>query len=274
MQVIIIPVLEDNYSYLLIDKSTNTAAAVDPVEPDKVIAAAKELGVTITTVLTTHSHSDHSGGNNEMKKKIEGVIVVGGAGDRVEGANVEVKQGDTVKVGSLTVTVLSTPCHTPGHVCFFVKHPQGGERDSKEEGKEDSYHPVVFTGDTMFVGGCGNFNKGTPQQMANNMLNVLGSLPGNTLVYVGHEYTMKNYAFGLFAEPDNKELHTKHIWATEQRKKNLPTVPSTIKDEWATNPFMRVREPSIQKFTGEKDESKGILAVRRAKDEWGRKPKI
>lgn len=269
MQVITVPVLQDNYSYLLVDVATKTAAAVDPVEPDIVIAAAKKVGVEIKTILTTHSHWDHAGGNNSMKSKLKGISVVGGVGDNAEGVTTEVKHGDTVKVGELSVGVLSTPCHTPGHVCFYIKGTEG-----KEENKEDAQPGVVFTGDTMFVGGCGNFNTGTPKQMANNMLNVLGSLPGSTQVYVGHEYTLKNLSFGLFAEPDNKELQAKMAWAQEQRRNNLPTVPSTINDEWATNPFMRIREASIQKLTGEKDDEKGMFAVRKAKNEWGRKGRI
>lgn len=261
MQVQIVPVLDDNYAYLLIDTATMTAAAVDPVEPDKVLQAAKDTGVTVTTILTTHSHWDHAGGNNAMKTKVKDIIVVGGAGDKAEGVTQEVKHGDVVNVGKTEVAVLATPCHTPGHVCFFVK----GEE------KKDGQPPVVFTGDTMFVGGCGNLNQGTPEQMTNNMLNVLGSLPAETLVYVGHEYTLKNFAFGLYAEPGNKELQAKNSWAQEQRKNNLPTVPSTIKDEWLTNPFMRVREKSLQAFTGKSTDVEGFYAVRLKKDEWGRK---
>eukprot|EP00462_Mataza_sp_D1_P016737 CAMPEP_0175159600 /NCGR_PEP_ID=MMETSP0087-20121206/23514_1 /TAXON_ID=136419 /ORGANISM="Unknown Unknown, Strain D1" /LENGTH=260 /DNA_ID=CAMNT_0016447671 /DNA_START=18 /DNA_END=796 /DNA_ORIENTATION=+ len=256
MSVQIVPVLQDNYAYLLVDESTKSAAAVDPVEPEKVLAAAKKAGVTISTVLTTHSHWDHAGGNNKLKQLVKGVEVVGGVGDNAEGVTREVKEGDVVKVGEVEVQVLSTPCHTAGHVCYFVRG---------EEGKSPG---VVFTGDTMFVGGCGNFNDGTPEQMTKAMLYTLGSLPADTLVYVGHEYTLKNFAFGLFAEPNNKELAAKMAWAQAQRAKGLPTVPSTIKDEWATNPFMRVREASIQEFTKQKDEVKGLFAVRKAKNQW------
>lgn len=274
MQVVIVPVLDDNYSYLLVDTSTQTAAAVDPVEPDVVIAAAKNKGVQISTVLTTHSHWDHAGGNDAIKTKISNLVVVGGAKDDAQGVTHGVKHGDIVSVGNLKVHVLDTPCHTLGHVCYYVENPSHGKEGEEGKDTEKVASGVVFTGDTMFVGGCGNFNSGTPKQMAIAMLEVLGKLPGDTLVYVGHEYTLKNYAFGLFAEPDNKSLQTKMEWAQQKRKQNLPTVPTTIADEWATNPFMRLREPSIQAFTGEKDDAKGMYAVRKAKDDWGRRGKF
>lgn len=254
MRVEVVPILEDNYAYLLIDEKTKTCAAVDPSEPEKVIKAAKEHGVQITHVLTTHSHWDHAGGNDRMAAHDQSIKIIGGAGDGAEGVTEEVKQGDVVEVGSLKVHVLSTPCHTPGHICFFVN--------------EENETPVVFTGDTLFVGGCGNFNSGTPAQMVSAMISTLGKLPKNTLAYVGHEYTVKNLLFAAHAEPNNEAVRTKLEWAKAQVQKGLFTVPTTLGDEWATNPFMRIGEPDIIKFTGKSTPVEVMLAVRTMKSAW------
>eukprot|EP01126_Amoeba_proteus_P055207 TRINITY_DN6836_c0_g1_i2.p1 TRINITY_DN6836_c0_g1~~TRINITY_DN6836_c0_g1_i2.p1 ORF type:complete len:192 (+),score=35.85 TRINITY_DN6836_c0_g1_i2:295-870(+) len=181
--------------------------------------------------------------------------IVGGQGDFASAVTREVGEGDVVMVGDLKVNVLYTPCHTPGHVCYFVPGSPG----------------AVFTGDTMFVGGCGNFNTGTPAQMLRNMCQILGNLPGDTLVYVGHEYTLRNYAFAMEVEPENKKLKEKNEWAQSQRKQGQPTVPSTIEEERATNPFMRVNELAVQRYTGKTNPVEVIFQVRRLKDEWGRR---
>jgi len=258
MKIRIVSMLSDNYAYLIIDQKTKKAACVDPVEPKKIIAAAKEEGVKLTVSLTTHSHWDHAGGNSELAGLVKGIKIVGGYGDNAAAVTQEVKHDDEIKVGNLTVRTLYTPCHTPGHVCFFI--------DPK-----DGTPPVVFTGDTMFIGGCGNFNSGTPKMMYKAMVTILGSLPKETRVYVGHEYTVKNFKFGLYAEPDNKALKTKLEWAKARRSQGLPTVPSTIADELETNPFMRVHQTTIQKFTGKTDPVEAIFAVRKMKDIWGQK---
>jgi len=258
MKVRIVPVLSDNYAYLLIDQKSKTAACVDPVEPQKVVDAANEENVKLVACLTTHSHWDHAGGNAQLAKMVKGIEIIGGYNDGTEAVTREVKQGDVITVGNLSVQTIYTPCHTPGHVCYFVDPGDGTPG-------------AVFTGDTMFIGGCGNFNNGTPKQMYTAMVKKLGSLPRETSVYVGHEYTVKNLKFGLYAEPKNADIKKKIKWAEKRRSQGLPTVPSTIADELATNPFVRVHEATIQKFTGETDPVETILAVRRMKDKWGRK---
>ena len=143
-----VPALEDNYMYVVIDEETKQCGVVDPVDASAMITAAEREGATITAILTTHSHWDHAGGNVELKKRCASVeVVYGGAGDGVAGCTKELNDGDTFALGNSTVQVISTPCHTPGHICYLV------------DGN-------VFTGDTMFVSGCGNFNSGTPAQMA------------------------------------------------------------------------------------------------------------
>jgi len=149
VDVVIIPALDDNYMYMVIDKATKTAAVVDPVNPTAIFDEAAKQGVTVTAVLTTHNHWDHSGGNEEIAAKDASISIYGGKNDAAPAVTQEVGHDDTFKVGELSLRVLYTPCHTPGHVCYVV------------EATADS-PPMVFTGDTMFVAGCGNFNQGPP----------------------------------------------------------------------------------------------------------------
>ena len=151
------PLLSDNYAYLLIDRSSNVAAVVDPAEPQKVLDAARAAGAPqLTHVLCTHNHWDHAGGNEKMRELVPGIEVVGGLGDDAAAVTREVAEGDRVHVGRLSVSVLSTPCHTAGHVCFYVE----------SEGRR-----AVFTGDTLFVGGCGRNFEGTAEQMHDCLIN-------------------------------------------------------------------------------------------------------
>lgn len=166
MQVHILPALADNYMYLVVDETTNEAAVVDPVEPDKVVAAVAEYGVKLSTILTTHHHWDHAGGNNDLVKKVDGLKVVGGD-DRIGSLNCKVGHGDEFKVGSLTIKCLATPCHTTGHICYLVE--------------SDGEPAAVFTGDTLFVAGCGKFFEGTPDEMYSALIEKLSVLPGATV---------------------------------------------------------------------------------------------
>eukprot|EP00050_Salpingoeca_kvevrii_P005317 m.278819 g.278819 ORF g.278819 m.278819 type:complete len:313 (-) comp11102_c2_seq2:1397-2335(-) len=247
----LVPVLSDNYAYLIVDEDSQSAAIVDGVNPDKVLEAARGLGVTVTTVLTTHRHSDHSGGNRGLADALPGVPILGGKGDSAPGATREVGEDDVIELGKIKITVLETPCHTPGHVCYVVHDGNGPQ--------------AVFTGDTLFVAGCGNFNDGTPQQMYTALVEKIGALPGHVKVYVGHEYTVSNLEFALTVEPDSEALKARYEWAQTARRDGKPTVPSTVADEWATNPFMRVREPSVQVYAGVSDPVEAIAIVRQRK---------
>ncbi|KAG8145454.1 hypothetical protein E2320_011984 [Naja naja] len=213
MKVEILPALTDNYMYLLVDEETKEAAIVDPVQPQKVLDAAKKHGVKLTTVLTTHHHWDHAGGNEKLVKMEPGLRVYG---------------GDS-RVGSLNVKCLSTPCHTSGHICYFVTKPNSSEP------------PAVFTGDTLFVAGCGKFFEGTPEEMYRALIEVLGRLPPETKVYCGHEYTINNLKFARHVEPNNAAIQRKLSWAKAKYDGGEATIPSTIGEEFTYNPFMRVR---------------------------------
>ncbi|NWT25075.1 GLO2 protein, partial [Cardinalis cardinalis] len=255
MKVEILPALTDNYMYLLIDRDTSEAAIVDPVQPQKVLDAVKKHGVRLTTVLTTHHHWDHAGGNEKLVKMEPGLHVYGGD-SRVGALTHRVSHLTALKVGSLSVKCLSTPCHTSGHICYYVTKPNSSEP------------PAVFTGDTLFVAGCGKFFEGTPEEMYKALIEILGSLDPRTRVYCGHEYTINNLKFARHVEPRNPSIQEKLAWAKAQYDSGEPTIPSTIAEEFTYNPFMRVREKSVQEHAGESDPVRVMGAIRKEKDNF------
>ncbi|EQC26047.1 hypothetical protein SDRG_16113 [Saprolegnia diclina VS20] len=241
--IVTAPFLDDNYAYLLIDKASGDCALVDPADPyalldvwrEVVLRYRNEHNITLRLkyILTTHKHFDHAGGNKILAAEFPDVVVVGGILDNVLGATKLTWHKDALMLGSLHIETLALPCHTIGHVGYYVTAP-GKSKDG-----------CVFTGDTLFVAGTGRFFEGNGDQMYRNLHVVLGGLPKTTNVYGGHEYTLENLAFALFVEPENEAVQAKIEWAIAQRKKRLPTVPSTLADEWATNPFLRTDVPAV-----------------------------
>ncbi|KAJ8678692.1 hypothetical protein QAD02_014479 [Eretmocerus hayati] len=251
MKVQILPALEDNYMYLVIDEDSKEAAIVDPVAPKSVVNAVKENGCKLTTVLTTHHHWDHAGGNEDLNSLVPGLKIYGGD-DRIGALTNKVNHGSVIKLGNLTIECFFTPCHTSGHICYFVT--------------KSSSKPAVFTGDTLFSAGCGRFFEGSAEQMHKALNEILGNLPDETKVYCGHEYTVNNLKFALHVEPNNSAMQDKLAWARSRRENNLPTIPSTIGEEKLINPFMRVCESSVQDYTGKKDPVECMGSLRREKD--------
>jgi hydroxyacylglutathione hydrolase len=238
MRVERIPTLGDNYTYLVIDESSGQAAVVDAPESEPVVKKVEELGVQLSLVLSTHHHWDHSGANPELAKRY-GAPVYGHSSDsdRIPAFTNGLDEGDTVKVGDLEADVLFIPAHTKGHIAYV-------------------FPGAVFCGDTLFAGGCGRLFEGTPAMM-HEALNVkLSALPDDTQVLCGHEYTESNLRFALAVEPGNAALQKKMEWVQSRRAGKAAdwhdatdaemTVPSTIGEERATNPFMRVDSPEIQ----------------------------
>lgn len=254
MQVKVLNALEDNYMYLLVDSASKEAAVVDPVEPAKVIEAAKEIGARLTTVLTTHHHWDHAGGNNRLLELAPELRVFGGD-DRVPRITNHVADNQEIRVGELTVRCMLTPCHTSGHVCYFVPAAAGQP-------------PAVFTGDTMFIAGCGKFFEGTADQMYRALVERLAKLPDDTRVFCGHEYTVTNLLFAATVEPDNKAVADKLAWARDCRSRKEPTVPSTIAEERSFNPFVRCNEPSVHKHAHLDDPVSTMAFLRKEKDHF------
>jgi len=217
MQVIPIPCLSDNYAYLVVCEATLKAAVVDPSEADPVFAALRRERVELVAILNTHHHHDHVGGNDQLRMEIEGIAVHGHATDRgrIPGQTVGLTDGDEVAVGNVRLRAIHNPGHTLGAVSYF-----GGG--------------VVFTGDTLFVAGCGRLFEGTPSMMHASLAK-LAALPADTSVYPGHEYAAKNLRFAATVEPRNAALAGR-----------VEGVPSTVALERATNPFLRCAEPALR----------------------------
>lgn len=244
----------DNYMYVIIDEASKKCAVVDPVEADTILNAVKQEGLELTTILTTHHHWDHAGGNKKLVDALGPKLVVVGE-ERAEAVNKKVVDGEELKIGSLTVKCLHTPCHTKGHLCFYVTG-------------QSSEAPAVFTGDTLFTAGCGHFFEGPPAQMYKALCGILASLPPQTNVYPGHEYTVNNLKFASTVEPANPDIAAFLDKSQKLRSRNEPTVPTTIQQERSYNPFMRVDEATVQKFTGQSDPVKAMGALREIKNKF------
>ncbi|KYQ99687.1 hydroxyacylglutathione hydrolase [Tieghemostelium lacteum] len=250
MKVITIPTLNDNYSYLLINENQKIAAAIDPVEPKKVIDAAKAENVEIKMILTTHHHMDHAGGNESFQKLLP--VPCYGGDERVLGINQPLLiDQHQITLGDISIRVLKTPGHTTGHVLYLA-------RDEKDESGKDQ---VLFTGDTLFISGCGRIFEGTAEQMNHALNSVIAVLPETTKIYCGHEYTLKNLEFALTIEPDNQAIRDKIEWTKKQRASNLPTVPSTVAQEKSYNPFMRVHLDNFKQLFSEYQTPIDILVL-------------
>eukprot|EP00741_Cyanophora_paradoxa_P001820 tig00000507_g1763.t1 len=254
-EIRLIPMFEDNYAYLITCAVTNEAALVDPAQPKAVLEVlkAETRPVRLTTLLTTHKHWDHAGGNEEMARAIPGLRVVGGEMEDtpIPACTLGVKEGDVVTVGALRFRVLFTPCHTRGHVLYFL---------------ENCSPPALFSGDTLFLAGCGRFFEGDAADMHRAMYEVIGRLPPETEVYCGHEYSVNNLRFAVHVEPGNAAAAEKLEWAKQQRAAGRPTIPSTLAEEKRYNPFMRVHEESLARAVRAEGPVAVMRAVRAAKD--------
>jgi hydroxyacylglutathione hydrolase len=229
VDVVPIPQLSDNYAYLVVDPASRQAGIVDCAEAPAVLDAVAERGVRLEAVLATHHHYDHVGGNADLLAKVPDLRVYGSADDapRIPGITHRVRDGDPVEVGGLRGRIIMIPAHTSGHVAYYFP-------DAK----------AVFTGDTLFAGGCGRLFEGDAAQMMASLAK-LAALPDDTRVYCGHEYTLKNLQFAHELEPGNEAL-TRKLRAVEAlRRDGKPTVPSTIGEEKATNPFLRIDSPEL-----------------------------
>jgi len=264
MRILPIPVLSDNYSYLIIDDANKIAAVVDPAEPEKVIKAAEKEGVTIQMVLTTHHHWDHAGGNEQFKKLQPQSKIIGGD-DRIACLDQKVTEGTILQIGGLKIEVLFTPCHTTGHVLYFVKDETTVATQQQP--------PALFSGDTLFIAGCGRFFEGTAEQMFKALCVSIARLPTETHVYCGHEYTVKNLEFVLHVDPENQAAQQKFEWAKQCRSKNEFTIPSTLAEELTYNPFMRVNQPKFLEKMGYDDPIKLMSYLRKRKILFNKKNK-
>ena len=222
LEIVRIPVLSDNYVWLVHEPESKETMVVDPAVAEPVMAEADRRGWKITQIWNTHWHPDHTGGNAAIKEAT-GCHITGPEAERerIPTLDTMVKEGDSAKLGDVVAEVIDVPAHTAGHIAFHFA----------DEGE-------VFVGDTLFAMGCGRLFEGTAAQMFDNMRK-LSELPGETNVYCAHEYTQSNGEYALVAEPDNQALKERMENVLAARAKGEATIPTTIALEQATNPFMR-----------------------------------
>jgi hydroxyacylglutathione hydrolase len=223
MIVKIIPCLQDNYSYLIIDKNNNDCA-IDPSEAKPVIDLVERESINLKYILNTHHHYDHIGGNEELKERYNS-IVVGYKADakRIPGIDVLVENNQVWKNDNFEAKIIHIPGHTTGHISFYFFNEK-----------------LIFTGDTLFSLGCGKIFEGTYQEMFES-LNKIKRLPEDTKVYCGHEYTLQNSKFCIKYDPTNLNLQKKILEIAKKLEKAQPTIPSTLKDEIECNIFLRAK---------------------------------
>lgn len=224
LEIVRVPVLNDNYVWLVHERESGETVVVDPAVAAPVLDAAAARGWRIGQIWNTHWHPDHTGGNAEIKAATGAVIT----GPRAEAAriptlDVQVGEGDRVRLGALEAEVLEVPAHTAGHIAYLLA----------AEG-------AIFVGDTLFAMGCGRLFEGDAAQMFANMTR-LAELPDETQVYCAHEYTLSNGRYAIVAEPENAAIASRLAAVETARARGEATVPTTIALERATNPFMRAR---------------------------------
>ena len=253
LDILQIPVLTDNYIYLIHDPVSKETAVIDPALAEPVLEVLDKKGWRLTYILNTHHHWDHVGGNLELKQETGCKIIAARSdSDRIPGIDVGVSDGDVISLGSNTARIIATPGHTSGHIVYYFA----------KDG-------ALFCGDTLFVMGCGRLFEGTAEQMYQS-LQKLQALPPSTRVYCTHEYTQANGRFALSIESDNTPLQQKMLDVQQRRAKNQATVPSTIAQEIATNPFFRTDCLSIQQTLGLEHQSpvQVFTALRKRKDSF------
>ncbi|MEM9568211.1 MAG: hydroxyacylglutathione hydrolase [Cyanobacteria bacterium P01_E01_bin.34] len=252
MDVFRLPVLNDNYVFLLFDPVERVAAAIDPAIAPPVLDKLAALNATLVAIFNTHHHFDHVGGNLKLLSHFPDAVVYGSEidRDRIPGITVELNDGDRVEFSGETATVYFVPGHTRGHIAYYFPASQH-----------------LFCGDTLFSCGCGRLFEGTPAQMLKS-LDRLRQLPDDTQVWCAHEYTLKNLKFALTVDPNNSDLQQRYVDVKQARKKNHPTIPTNIAIEKVTNPFFRWDSPALQAATNISDPVRVFARLRGKRDRF------
>ncbi|NJD08099.1 MAG: hydroxyacylglutathione hydrolase [Methylococcaceae bacterium] len=245
LEIVQLPVLSDNYVYVLYDVEFGSAAVVDPAEAGPVFEILDRRGWRLDYILNTHHHGDHVGGNLELKQAT-GCQVLGAAADaaRIPGIDRGLADGDEVVLGGNRAKVIEVAGHTRGHIAYWF-----AEQDA------------LFCGDTLFSLGCGRLFEGSPQQMWAS-LEAIRRLPPSPRIYCAHEYTQANGRFARSVEPANPDLPQRLAEVDQLRAEGKPTVPSTLEQELATNPFLRPESAEIRKHLGMPDVENGQVFAR------------
>lgn len=225
LEIVAVPAFADNYLWLIHDADSSETAVVDPGDPAPVLAEADRRGWRIGKILNTHWHPDHTGGNLAIKEST-GATIIGPAGEngRVPGLDIALAEGDRISIGKHEAEVWEVPGHTIGHIAYVFRADK-----------------VAFVGDTMFAMGCGRLFEGSPAQM-HRSLGRLAGLPDDTRLYCAHEYTLANARFAAHAFPDNEEIAERLRHVERERSNARATVPTTVGEERATNPFLLARD--------------------------------
>ena len=238
LEIVPVPAFSDNYLWLVHDPDSGEATVVDPGDAAPVLAEAERRGWRLGQVWNTHWHPDHTGGNLAIKAAT-GATVSGPAAEAIPGRDVALAEGDTIRLGSHVGRVIEVPGHTSGHIALLFDEDE-----------------VAFVGDTLFAMGCGRLFEGTPEQMHKSLARI-AALPGATRLYPAHEYTLSNARFAAHAEPDNADIAERMARVAALREAGRITLPTTVAEERATNPF--VRAASVAEFASR----------RAAKDSFG-----
>lgn len=253
LEILTIPCLADNYAFVLHDSASGKTALVDAPEAYPVQLELEKRGWSLDQVLLTHHHWDHIDALPELAAIYHPQITGAKADvDRLPGLDHALREGDSFAIGETTGRVIDVSGHTVGHIAFYIPAAK-----------------AVFTGDSLMALGCGRLFEGTPDQMWQS-LSKLAALPADTIVYSGHEYTASNAKFALTIEPDNAALAARIGDITGKRAENLPTVPSTLAEELATNPFLRADQPQLKAALGMETatDAEVFAEIRKRKDNF------
>lgn len=250
-QIVQVPCLNDNYSYLIHDPNSDTTVVIDTPDSEVIKYTLNENQWTLDYILTTHHHWDHIDGHQDLVETY-GCQVIGSKTNELQIPHIQhsVIHGDSFKLGSLNCNVIATPGHTLGHVVYYFPELS-----------------AIFTGDTLFSMGCGRLFEGTPGQMWHSM-QALKDLPEMTQIYCGHEYTLANAKFASSIEPDNPNVKARAKEVQILRDQDQPTIPSSLRTELKTNPFLRADDHLLQKALNLEDQSaeKVFTHIRQLKD--------
>ncbi len=257
MEIQRIPVLTDNYIFVLSDPQKKVAAVVDPAVAQPVIDYLERIDARLIAIFNTHHHWDHVGGNEQLVERFPELCVYGGVEDRgrIPHQQVYLQEGDTVEFADRRGEVFFIPGHTRAHIAYYFP-----PTTSTATGE-------LFCGDTIFAGGCGRLFEGTPTQMVDSIAK-LRQLPDNTRVWCAHEYTLKNLQFALTVDSENLDLQKRYQQVKQARNRGHATVPSLLGIEKQTNPFLRWDTPAMQAAAGIREPARVFGRIRGMKDRF------